>query len=594
MDLTEFHSEIRSEVQEEVRDRLASADSGYPYAEMVFTERVMNHMYEVGMTFEPFLLHHNSKYRNGSVRISGYSLSDDEDQLDLFVTLYKDLDSPQAMADGETKTAAGQAFKFFELALDGTLVQQVDPSGDAYELIIKIPQLLAGLDTVRIFVITDSIVKTKQFASRDVNGLIVRLEVMDIERLHRHCAVGRPRDELVVNFGEVSGEVLPCVYVPGAGETDYDYALAAIPGEVLRAIYERYGARLLEANVRSFLSYTGKVNKGIRDTLIHTPNRFMAYNNGIVVVADEVGLTRTTDGGVSISWLKGMQIVNGGQTTATIYFTRRRDSSVDLSGVRVPAKIIVLNKQSTEEAETLVASISRFANTQNAVRASDLSANRPFHIELERLANTIVCPDGVGRWFYERAAGSYNTLLQREPSPARQKRLREKVIPPRRKITKTDVAKYIHAWDQKPNLVSLGAQKNFEKFMAEISDFDVSKVDAQYFQTIIAKAILYKKTHEIVKATLKAFQANVCAYVVSLTALKIGSRLNLSRIWAMQDISDELRSQLRLWTTEVSEVLETTSNGRMISEWAKRPECWDAVSDSNFSECSAGLPEFRR
>src|SRR5690606_27308590 len=136
--------------------------------------------------------------------------------------------------------------------------------------------------------------------SREVNGKTIKLEVMDIERLHRHLSEGKPRDELVVNFEEVSGGALPCVYIPCQKKDEYDYALTVIPGEALRFIYEKYGARLLEANVRSFLNATGKVNKGIRDTLRDAPERFMAYNNGIVVVADEAHLGKTADGGAGI------------------------------------------------------------------------------------------------------------------------------------------------------------------------------------------------------------------------------------------------------------------------------------------------------
>jgi len=141
-------------------------------------------------------------------------------------------------------------------------------------------------------------------------------------------------------------------------------------------VYEKYGGRLLEANVRSFLSATVKVNKGIRDTLQDSPERFMAYNNGIVVVADEVHLGKTGDGGPGILWMKGMQIVNGGQTTASIYFSKKKNPQIDLSRVRVPAKIIALRSQDSIAEEALISDISRFANSQTSVKLSDLSANK--------------------------------------------------------------------------------------------------------------------------------------------------------------------------------------------------------------------------
>jgi hypothetical protein len=158
------------------------------------------------------------------------------------------------------------------------------------------------------------------------------------------------------------------VFVPGESD-DYDYAMTAVPGEALRLLYEKFGARLLEANVRSFLSVKGKgVNAGIQATLRSAPERFMAYNNGIVLVADEMRLDAAGDGSPGIAWLKGMQIVNGGQTTASIYFTKKKEPIVDLGRVRVPAKIVVLKKGDAADEETLVADISRYANSQNAVR----------------------------------------------------------------------------------------------------------------------------------------------------------------------------------------------------------------------------------
>ncbi|MCX6629171.1 MAG: AIPR family protein, partial [Candidatus Solibacter sp.] len=324
---------------------------------------------------------------------------------------------------------------------------------------------------IRVYVLTDRQAKAKNFKPREVSGKTVKLEVMDIERLHRHWSEGKPRDELVVNFEEVSGGALPYVYVPGEA-ADYDYAMTVIPGEALRFVYEKYGGRLLEANVRSFLSATTKVNKGIRETLQATPERFMAYNNGIVIVADEVHLGKTSDGGPGILWLKGMQIVNGGQTTASIYFSKKKNPEIDLRRVRVPAKIIALRSQDSIAEEALISDISRFANSQTSVKLSDLSANKPFHVQIENLALSTYCPDGIGRWFYERAAGSYNTMLLREgTTPARLRQLKES-IPTSRRITKTDLAKYLNAWAQRPDSVSFGTQKNFERFMADLTNND--------------------------------------------------------------------------------------------------------------------------
>ncbi len=597
MELEEFLRQTQAEVQAEIGERLGASGEAYPYPESVFAEIVMQHMSEIGMTFEPEVCHYSAKVGNANLRLSGFAVSDDADQLDLFVSLYDGMDRIVPVPDSETKTAAEQCLRFLARCAEGRLAATMDESNDAYALALTIQGCYADLDQIRIYVLTDRQAKAKNFKARELNGKTVKLEVMDIERLHRHWSEGKPRDELVVNFDEVSGGALPCVYIPGE-MTDYDYALTVIPGEALRFIYEKYGARLLEANVRSFLSATGKVNKGIRDTLRDDPERFMAYNNGIVLVADEASIGRTADGGPGILWLKGMQIVNGGQTTASIYFTKKKTPEIDLRRVRVPAKVIILRSRDAVAEEALISDISRYANSQNSVKQSDLSANKPFHVEMEKLALSTYCPDGVGRWFYERASGSYNTMLAREgTTPARLKHLKEVVTPPSRKITKTDLAKYLNAWERKPDLVSLGSQKNFERFMDGLRDPEgqplASLPDVATYKAMVAKAIFFKKTHALVRPMFPAFQGNVAAYLVSLVADRLTHRIDLEKIWTRQDISSALRQQLRAWAIEVNDVLHRSSGGKMISEWAKKPECWNAVRSASYSPVGDGIPELR-
>jgi hypothetical protein len=586
LELLDFLRQTQAEVRTQIDERMAEPGGSYPYPETVFAEVVMNHMADIGMTFEPNVCHYAARVGNGNLRLSGYAISEDADEIDLFVSLYQGADEITPVSDTETKTAAEQCLRFVGRCAERRLVATMDPANDAYPLALNIQEGYRQLDQIRIYVLTDRVAKSKNFAVREIHDKTVKLEVMDIERLHRHWSEGKPREELVVDFNQASGGPLPCVYVPGE-TADYDYALTVIPGETLRFLYEKYGARLLEANVRSFLSVAGKVNRGIRDTLKQAPERFMAYNNGIVLVVDELRLGRTVDGSPGIQWLRGMQIVNGGQTTASLYFTRKRDPNIDLRHVRVPAKIIVLHADDPAQEEELISDISRYANSQNSVRVSDLSANKPFHIELEKLALTTYCPDGVGRWFYERAAGSYNVLLAREGStPARLRQLKD-AVPTSRKLTKTDLAKYLNAWDQKPHFVSLGAQKNFERFMETVAPIDGAEVPTlptvASYKHIIAKAILFKTAQKIIRPMFPAFQANVTAYVVSVIANRLGTRIDLERVWNSQALPPWLQQQIRAWADEVNRILHASSNGRMISEWAKRPECWERVVKTHYS-----------
>lgn len=588
MNLTEFLRETQATVRSQMRD-------GALYEELVFSGIVMDHMSDIGMTFEPVECHYEGKVGNANLRLSGYSLSEENDQLDLFVSLYANVNAPTPVPDSETKTAVEQCLRFLSLCAEGKMAPKLDPSSDVRSLAETLQAIYDDLEQIRVFVITDKVAKSKSFKTREIAGKSVRLEVMDIERLFRHWSEGKPRDELVVDFTEVSGSPLPCVFVPGTDD-EYDYAMTAIPGEALRFLYERFGTRLLEANVRSFLSVKAKgVNAGIQSTLRSAPGRFMAYNNGIVLVVDEMKLGHAADGSPGVAWLRGMQIVNGGQTTASIYFAKKKFPEMELSKVRVPAKIIVMKELDPASEEALVSDISRFANTQNVVRQSDLSANKPFHVDVERLSLNVICPDGVGRWFYERAAGSYNTMLAREGTTSAKLRTLKDAIPTSRKITKTDLAKFLMAWGGQPDIVSLGSQKCFDRFMflmtVEEGQLPPPTPDVAAFKAMVAKAIVFKKTQSLVRPMFQAFQANVAAYTIAVLSRNHGDCFDLARVWDRQTVSPELLGQLGIWAREVNEVLHRTAAGRMVSEWAKKSECRDAVFAARYSDPAPGIPE---
>lgn len=591
MTIDDFLAEMRADIATQMSE-------GASFSEEVFCEVVMQHLADVGMTSDPVGCHYQAKVSKASLKLSGYAISEDLEQLDLFISLYKGVEAITLVPEQELKTSAQQCVRFLELCANGRLEKELDDTHEARSLATIIHEKYDELQQIRIFVLTDGITKSKSFKTREIGGKSVRLEIMDIERLFRHRSEGKPRDELVVDFNEVSGSPLPCVFVPG--ETgDYDYALTAVPGEALRYVYEKFGPRLLEANVRSFLSVKAKgVNAGIQSTLRGVPERFMAFNNGIVLVADEMKLARAEDGSPGIVWLRGMQIVNGGQTTASIYFAKKKYPDIDLGKVRVPAKIIVMKEGDPVKEEALVSDISRYANSQNAVRQSDLSANKPFHVDVERLSLTVYCPDGVGRWFYERAAGSYNTLLSREgTTPARLKVLKESV-PVSRKITKTELAKYLMAWDARPDVVSLGTQKCFDRFMTGLAEAEAAgmpiMLDPAFFKALVAKALVFKAVHKTARPLVSAFLANVAAYTMAVVALSYRDAFDLEKVWRNQGVSYQFLEQVEIWAREVNERLHETANGKMISEWAKRPECREAMFTRPFSPPSVDVPEARR
>ena len=361
-----------------------------------------------------------------------------------------------------------------------------------------------------------------------------------------------------------------------ANVTEYQSHLAIVPGELLFRLYDTYDARLLERNVRSFLQAKGKVNRGIRDTLKNEPARFMAYNNGISVTAQAVELKQLPDGRPAIARIKGLQIVNGGQTTASIHRAGKTDKA-DLSDVFVPAKISVVP---LELLDSLAPRIAKFANTQNPVQMADFSANDPFHIELERLSKAIWMPGEQSKWFYERARGQYQVAQATEgTTSARVRRFKERT-PPSRRFTKIDVAKYLNSWDQLPHSVSQGGQTNFVLFMQRLREIHARGwlPDDAFYRNLIAKAILFNTTAKIVRSEgFPAYRANIVTYLVAALALKSGGQLDLKQLWDNQCASAALEALLRNWAHPVAEALITSAAGRNITQWAKKAECWKAV-----------------
>lgn len=497
MDIEEFHRSFRANVLGEVNERVSSGEGEFPTEELVFAEMVMEHIHSSGLCDTPTIGHWTGKVGNANLRITGHALSVDETVLDIFVTHYCGSEEITPLTDTQIGTTAKQAVYFLTHAANGKLGGMVERSSDVYALVQLIQSRWNDLDQVRIFVLTDGRTKTKQFPRQEVQGRLIGVEAMDIERLLRHSE-GKPRDEIAISFEQSIGRALPCVHVPDP-TADYDYALTAIPAEVLRALYEKFNAQLLEANIRTYLGSVKKVNKGITDTLAEDPGNFLAYNNGLVIVCDRADFSQT-EMGLGLSFIKGLQIVNGGQTTSSIYFSSRQNKALDLSRVMVPAKIIILKGDDNDQREDLISKVSNYANSQNAVKTSDLSSNKPFHRQLEKLANETWCPDGVSRWFYERAGGAYNVMLLRAGTPAQKKKLQE-AIPTKRRLTKNDIARVHEAWAGKPMQVAQGNEKNYLKFVEALEEGTTripAPLDARWYRQMIAKVIIFKALQEMI------------------------------------------------------------------------------------------------
>lgn len=567
----------------EILDRLNSgvAEGRPPYSQTGFTSYVLEGLADAGVVDGGYqVCYHEGVWSRAPVKVDGYFLGEGSGAgaLDLYVAIYRDEDEPAPLRrDAITKAIAG-ARRLLEAAL-GAYHKKLEPADESYEMVKGIYDRSKAIKRVRIIVLSNGIVAARKATDEadDVEGLPVSVEIFDLPRLCRALGGSGARDAISIDLREKFGITIPCLQLPRTVKgSDYEAYLAIIPGQVLCDLYDEYGARLLELNVRSFLSVRGKINSGIRKSLASEPDRFLAYNNGIVATVDEIVVEREK-GQLAIVSLSGLQIVNGGQTTASIHNAGKNDR-VDLSSVRVAAKIAVIKEEHRDE---IVSHISKYANSQNTIQTADFSANDPFHVEIEKLADTVWCPDGRTKWFYERARGQYQVAKTRQGrTPAKLREFNERT-PPTRKFTKPELAKYLQSWEQKPHIVSTGSQKNFDQFMQALRERRGPewRPDEQYYKDLVAMAILSREVQKIVRGEkYPAYQSNIITYTVASLAARTGGKLDLRTIWQNQKLSVELSNMIKLWTHEIDDRLRKTAQGKMVTEWAKKEACWTQIS----------------
>jgi hypothetical protein len=388
-----------------------------------------------------------------------------------------------------------------------------------------------------------------------------------------------------IDFETHFGGAIPCIYVP-TNNNYYESYLAVIPGAALAAIYQRYGSRLLEQNVRSFLQFAGKINKGISKTLKEEPHMFFAFNNGIAATAHEVTIVQSLSGTV-IKSMKDLQIVNGGQTTASLFYTQKKDKS-DLSKVFVQMKLSVI--KNPDDIEVIIPQISKYSNTQNKVSDSDLSSNGKFHVEIEKLSRNIWAAKPAQRsqtrWFFERARGQYKDAIIREFT-AKKKELFQKQNPKNQMFTKEDMAKYVNSWDKMPYFVVRGNQKNYAEFMKNLKKNE--KPNSIFFEDMIAKAILFKEAEKIYGVKPNAIgdmRFSTVPYTLAWLNAVTNGKIDLFKIWKNQEISENFKGILKDLMQKIDAHVKKTSQGSLYTEWAKKEDCWKSIANQSFIDLS--------
>jgi hypothetical protein len=545
-----------------------------PFSAGAFTRLIIERLEEAGHLDGAFDLHQEGRLGNAGYRIDGYAFDEERFRLDLYTTIFLGDPEPERIPTADMSRAFERALRFASACVDG-LASRLEPSNtDATDLARRIETEASSLLTIRVVLLTDGVLAGAVPSSTDWKGRTVEYDAYDIVRLQRVLGEGETRADIEVDLVAMTGAPIPCLHAP-AHDGGYDAYLAVLPGDVLSRIYERYGVRLLELNVRAFLGLQGRksVNAELRRTIVEQPSMFLAFNNGIVATVDDIGLDEE-GGAPAIRTLKGLQIVNGGQTTASLHRARRKDS-LSLGQVSVPMKII---KVGGADLGLMVSSISRAANRQNTVQLADFSANDPFHQQVETLANNTWLDDGKGRWFYERARGSYLAAEQKAAYRKTEQQAFKAQTPKQRRLSKLDLARYLSAWSGLPYRVCLGGQKNFQHFMQRQKDEPPPPPDAAWFKRLVAIALLYRSIERTVRAMkFPAYGAQIVAYLVAGLSHRTGGRIDFGRLWSNQAVSPELEELVRAWAPQIDSALRASAGQRNPSEWYKKEDCWTAL-----------------
>ena len=489
--------------------------------------------------------------------------------------------------------------RFCEQAIQPAFINAIEETSPAFEAAWPIFSGRPHIRRVRVIAFSNARLSTrrKPEASGEVLGVPYVCSVLDFARFADISAARGGLEPIEIDVTALNGKPLPCL---PAHSIDGEHAsyLVAVPGTFLAEIYGLYGARLLEQNVRTFLQAKTKVNTGIIRTLETQPELFFAYNNGLTATAAGITTVRMDDGSLGISAIENLQIVNGGQTTASILYasdTQRRERRADLSRVFVQMKLSVVNPDLLEE---IVPKISRFANTQNKVSEADFFSSHPVHLVLQRISRQLSAPARPGslsgsKWFYERARGQYRDKLAY--GTAAERRRFELEFPRDQFIDKTDLAKFEVTFECRPHIVSRGAQKCFLEYAEKVGkawEASEAPFNEHWFRCIVAKAIAFRWTDKMIGGSAwyqedRGYKAQIVTYTLAWLVNHLqsqGLELDLNLIWQRQELPEEVGAVLRQLAPQVAAtVKDAPPQMKNVGEFCKQQACWAAVAGSPYA-----------
>lgn len=415
------------------------------------------------------------------------------------------------------------------------------------------------------------------------NEFQVDITSLDMEAIYKTKLSGFQKEPIIINTYEFGIDGIPCIKAD-LNQDKYDAYLAIIPGDFLASIYKKFNSRLLEENVRSFLNFRGGVNKGIRGTILNEKNNFFAFNNGISATAESIEVKFISGKGYFITSFNNLQIINGGQTTASLAATSIKDKA-DLSGIYVQMKLTIVR----EHDDDFIINVAKYANSQNKVTAADLNSNHKYYVRIEEFSRKLYTPKLPGKiqtkWFFERSRGQYDQQMMQLTKSKIEAFKKEN--PVSQKMTKTDIAKYLNSAEMRPYDVAWGAEVNATKFFASMENDwakDDSKYNELYFKRLVGKAFLFKHIERMISAQdwyqeRNGYRAQLVTYTFSKLVYeveKLGKKLNYLDIWNKQELSNQFDDDILKIAKSCFDRFYDPSIPN-VSTYCKKKECWDVV-----------------
>jgi hypothetical protein len=548
-----------------------------------------------------------------NLKLNGYTVNESSERLQLFIVDESSIDLTSSEKDLKISTKSHydnqfkRVTKFLNKAIKGYLNDDVQDADPIRPLLSQLSSSTGKeqFDVIEIFLVSatattetrGSIPQPKRIEFEDEkisvgftrNGerlnkeLLIIKKLVDLNFLYDVLISQGNREALVINFETLFNYRIEVI--KAADEENFESYLCVLPAYILSDLYKRYSSRLLEKNVRSFLQIKG-ANKGIRATITGpNPERFIAFNNGLTITCI-AKVIEEIKGKSYITSLTDFQIVNGGQTTASIYFAHKDGHSIDK--VKVMAKINVAKNVSEEGLDELISDISKYSNSQTKVSNVDLSSRSPQLNKLKALSESVVTPSGR-KWFFEKSRGEFNTKLRIAGS---NKSRIEKEYPKQYRFSKEQLGKYFTAWGDQPFIVKKGGEKVFRYFLEEIKGESRGKkaltINREFYEELISKIILFTELEKIYgqgNHSMGQMRSAVVPYAISIIFIytdgaKEGKQFDLLKIWKKEKLEDDLSTFFKELMELMNDLIKRYSESDDYGEYAKNRKLWENISVS--------------